>query len=118
MKLDTIEDIKRAHTATGGYFFSPATMRFFGSRILSGVYGPGVFVTSEQDKPVIISTGWTSAAWEGARRYTVRVCREDGDIDTLSEYGQFETRAAAIAWAKAYALGADLALAYSGAALA
>ena len=118
MRYVTIDQIKHAHTASGGYFFSPASMRFFGSRVLSGVYGPGVFVTSEQDKPVIISTGWTSPAWEGARRYTVRVCREDGDIDTLSGYGQFETRAAAIGWAKAYALGADLALAYSGAALA
>ena len=117
MRYVTIDQIKHAHTASGGYFFSPASMRFFGSRVLSGVYGPGVFVTSERDRGVYTSAGLV-AAWEGARRYTVRVCREDGDIDTLSGYGQFETRAAAIGWAKAYALGADLALAYSGAALA
>lgn len=92
--METIGDIRAAHAARGGYFFSPSSMRFFGSRILSPVFPGGVFITSERDT--------TGAAWDGARRYTVRVCRPDGDIDTLSEFGQFSTRAAAISWARGY----------------
>ena len=73
-------------------------MRFFGSRILSPVFPGGVFITSERDTPRVPGP----AAWGGERRYTVRVCGPNGDIDTLSEFGQFPTRAAAIDWARGY----------------
>lgn len=99
MEYRTIDDIQAAHNATGGHFFSPSAMRFFGSRILSPVFPGGYFVTSERD------TGPAPAAWHGERRYTVRVCRPDGDIDTVSDYGQFDTRAAALSWAREYARG-------------
>jgi len=102
MEYTTIQQIKQAHTARGGFFFSPASMRFFGSRILSPVFPGGVFITSECDSGVRTRRGDHLAAWGGQRRYTVRVCRPDGDIDTLSEFGQFPTRAAAIDWARGY----------------
>lgn len=98
----TIDDIRAAHTARGGYFFSPSAMRFFSSCILSPVFPGGVFVTSERDN------GPAPAAWNGERRYTVRVCRPNGDIDTVSEFGQFDTRAAALSWARGYAAGVIL----------
>jgi hypothetical protein len=101
MEYTTIDAIKRANIARGQYFFSPETMRFFGSRILSPVFPGGVFITSERDTPRLPGP----AAWGGERRYTVRVCRPDGDIDTLSEFGEFSTRAAAIAWARNYSAG-------------
>lgn len=97
MEYRTIDDIKAAHEATGGHFFSPSAMRWFGSRILSPVFPGGYFVTSERDS--------TGHAWDGERRYTVRVCRDDGDIDTVSDYGQFATRSAALTWAREYARG-------------
>jgi hypothetical protein len=102
MEYTTIHAIKQAHADSGGFFFSPSSMRFFGSRILSPVFPGGVFITSERDRPVILSTGWSTPAWDGKRRYTVRVCRPNGDIDTVSEFGQFPTRAAAIDWARGY----------------
>lgn len=102
MDYANIDAIKQAHAVSGGYFFAPSSMRFFGSRILSAVFPGGVFITSEQDRPVILSTGLSNPAWGGQRRYTVRVCRPNGDIDTVSEFGQFPTRAAAIAWARGY----------------
>ena len=102
----TIQDIRAAHTARGGYFFSPATIRLFSSRILSPVFPGGIFVTSERDSGVFTSNGFM-AAWDGERRYTVRVCRPDGDIDTVSEFGQFSTRSAALAWARGYSAGVE-----------
>lgn len=101
MEYTTIDAIKRAHRARGGYFFSPEWMRFFGSRVLSPVFPGGVFITSERDTPRVPGP----AAWDSQRRYTVRVCRPDGDIDTLSDFGQFPTRAAAITWARNYSAG-------------
>jgi hypothetical protein len=44
----TIRQIKQANRAAGQYWFSPATMRFFKSRVLEGVYGGRYFVTSEK----------------------------------------------------------------------
>jgi hypothetical protein len=93
----TIDEIRAAHMASGGHFFSPSTMRFFSSRILSPVFPGGYFVTSERDS--------TGHAWDGERRYTVRVCRPDGQIDTVSDHGQFSTRSAALTWAREYARG-------------
>ena len=101
MIYKTIDDIKAAHERRGGFFFSPSTMRFFGSRILSPVFAGGVFVTSERDTPRVPGP----AAWNGERRYTVRVCDSAGDILPASEFGEFATRDAAIAWAKEYAAG-------------
>ena len=100
----TIQDIRAAHEAAGGDFFSPATMRLFSSRILSPVFPGGIFVTSERDSGVFTSNGFM-AAWGGQRRYTVRVCHDYGDIDTVSEFGQFSTRAEALAWAREYSAG-------------
>lgn len=83
-----------------GYFFTKSAMRYFGSRIAwdtltgldDGVYA---FITSEQDKPVMISSGIVPAAWDGARRYTVRAWNKDYGIIPLSEFGEFATLKAA-----------------------
>lgn len=79
-----------------GYFFTKSAMNYFGSRIawdtltaLDG--GVFAFITSEQDKPVAISSGIVPAAWDGARRYTVRAWNMDHGIIPLSEYGEFAT---------------------------
>lgn len=79
-----------------GYFFTKSAMRYFGSRIvwdsLTGLdQGVFAFITSEQDKPVTISSGIVPAAWDGARRFTVRAWSMDHGIITLSEFGEFAT---------------------------
>jgi hypothetical protein len=105
MIYKTIDDIKAAHERRGGFFFTPSTMRFFSSRVLSPVFPGGVFITSERDRGARIIGGYVPAAWGGERRYTVRVCNSAGDILPASEFGEFATRDAAIAWAKEYAAG-------------
>jgi hypothetical protein len=80
----TIDDIKRMNRSAGRYFFGPATMRFFRSRIGSTVYeGPGgvYFVTSEQFVP--------NSGRPHPRLYTVRQFDPaTGDVDSLGEFNQ------------------------------
>lgn len=88
-----------------GYFFTKTAMRYFGSRIVwdsltrveQGVFA---FITSEQSKPVRTSSGIVPAAWDGARRYTVRAWNKNHGIIPLSEFGEFAT----LKQAKAYLL--------------
>lgn len=78
----TIEQIQQINCRKGFYFFSPDTMRFFRSRVLSqtfpsphGVY----FVTSEQ---FVGSDGH-----KAPRRFTVRAFNpESGDIHTVQPF--------------------------------
>lgn len=84
----TMSGIMEMNETSGRYFFSPDTLRFFGSRIHSRVYTGGYFVTSE--------LGFNG----NDRRYSVRAVREDGSIDTVSEFRQYATSAQAHAAAK------------------
>lgn len=67
----TVGDIIAANRASGGYFFAPETMRFFRSRVLAGVIGGCLFITSERSHR------------DAPRRYTVRVAYADGDVESL-----------------------------------
>ena len=75
----TIEEIKRANRDSGYHFFSADTMRFFGSRIVSGLIGGHYFVTSEE-----------SDVWNQPRRYSVRVAHSDGMIDTVGGFHVYQ----------------------------
>lgn len=75
----TIRDIKAANAAAGHFFFEPATMRFFDSRICRKVLAGGFFVTSER----------FSAST--ARLYTVRLCLDNGHVETIGEFQQFSS---------------------------
>jgi len=75
--IETMDDVRRFNADCGFYFFTPDTMRWFGSRIVGGLCkGPGGlwFVTSERQP----AFGCVSA---GERLYTVRRVRPDGRID-------------------------------------
>lgn len=79
----TISDIKEANKAIGQYFFEPATMRFFSSKLASRtVYGGRYFLTSEQ---FVGSDGYAAP-----RKYTIRACY-DGKIDTVGDFQQYQT---------------------------
>lgn len=78
-----IEEVIAVHEESGGFFFSPETMRFFGSEIDPVVRFGHFFVTSEQDS--------MGTAWGGERRWTVRRCDDDGSIDTVVEFGEFRS---------------------------
>lgn len=84
------DQIRTANLNSGGYFFSPDTLRFFRSRIHDEVYGGRFFVTSEQD-------------YGHDRLYTVRVVKDDYSIATVGEFQQYASRSAAHAAARRYA---------------
>lgn len=81
--FSTIEEVKAANAEHGHFFFEPASMRFFDSRILSAVYprqgGGAYFVTSERFD------------WNSPRLYTLRECLPSGAINTVSEFQEFAT---------------------------
>lgn len=82
----SIEDVKRRNERAGLYWFSPATMRFFRSRVGDRVHPAAdvcFFVSSECDHR------------NEDRRYTVRVCNADGSIDTIGDFRAYPTSAAA-----------------------
>ena len=93
MKFNGIEDIKRYNAETGHYFFSADTMRFFRSRVSGETFGANgeLFITSDKNE---------GPGYSFPRRYTVRAIRDDGSVDTMSEFQQFTTLAQARAFAK------------------
>jgi hypothetical protein len=88
---DTNEIVDAAQRR-GSHFFDRATMRSFNSRITPGVIAGRIFITSEQDKP----WGAIPGAWNGQRRYTVRVVDDHAQsVEEIGTFGQFDTLASA-----------------------
>lgn len=82
------DDVKLAARNMGSHFFDADTMRFFGSRVGSNVYGGRFFVTSEQREHYT------------PRTYTVRVVTPSGrgrrfDITDAGGFQAFDSSAAA-----------------------
>lgn len=82
--------------SNSGYFFTRAAGGFFYSRIswnsLTRTHGGALFISSEQDKGGL--------AWSGQRRYTLRAWSMANGVDTLGEFGEYETLAKARAGLK------------------
>lgn len=81
----TTNAIARANRDAGFHYFDADTMRFFGSRVLPRVFGGHLFVTSER-------SGFDP---NSPRRYSVREVFPDGSIDTVGEFNEYATAAAA-----------------------
>lgn len=90
MAYETIADVRATNERAGFHFFDADTMRFLRSRVESNLIGGRLFVTSEQ-------------APEAARRYTVRLAGDDGDIHTVGDFQEHATYKAALYAAKHYA---------------
>lgn len=94
----TLDDIKQRNERAGQCWFSPATMRFFSSRVQSAIYptqhGGAYFVSSERGP-------------DNIRKYTVRLARPDGSIDTVGSMGDYRTGRAAHAAARRLAEGGE-----------
>lgn len=88
--LKTIADIRAAHEAIGGFFFTPRNVRFANSLTLRNVYQVSdtraLFITSEQPEGQL-------------RRWTVHSC-DKGRIRRVSEYGEFAGPESAKSWAR------------------
>ncbi len=82
----TISQLKAEVKAVGSFYFSPATMRFFKSRIAPGlrhVENGIVFITSEQFD------------YDSPRLYTVRLMDENARVTDIDEFQQYKTLAQA-----------------------
>jgi len=86
----SIRTVRAANEGAGFHFFKPATLRFFSSRVLRGVYGGKYFVTSERD----------TYRDTNPRKYTVRSIREDGSIETHGGFQAFATAGRAKTYAR------------------
>lgn len=84
-KVETIAELKALNERNGGCWFDPPSMRFFGSRIESGVIRGRYFVSSEQRED------------NEPRRFTIRSFDEKGSVDTVGEFHSFDTKRDALA---------------------
>lgn len=69
--MKTMADVRAANKAARKHFFDRATMKFFGSRVESGLLRGGFFITSEQPP-------------HGGRVFSIRVALKDGRVETLN----------------------------------
>lgn len=96
MAIETIQQIIDGNAAAGQFYFSPDTMRFFRSRVMSRVFpvpDGAVFVTSEKND-------WSP------RTYTVRRFYEStGEVETVDFPGfqEYATYNGAMKAAERYA---------------
>jgi len=77
-----IDEVKTRAEKGSNYFFSPATMRGFSSRISElcwKVKDDIYFITSEADRDYIKHAG-------SVRAYSIRKCSIEGNIDTIGEF--------------------------------
>lgn len=80
-----MDEIRDANAATGHHWFTPDTMRSFGTRLGDEtIYAGRVFVSSD----------YTGSDRRG-RAYTVRIALPDGKIDNIGGFLAFTSRTAA-----------------------
>jgi hypothetical protein len=70
------------------HFFDPDTLRWWGSRVSSKLYGGRFFVTSEL------------SFCRDDRRYTVRFACDDGTVETIGEFRKYASWSGAHAAAR------------------
>ena len=82
-------EAKRIYKSYKGHFFDKNTMKFFGSRIESGLFKDYFFVTSELD------------FFGEKRAYTIRKFSENySNIENVSEFQKFGTKDEAMEFMK------------------
>ena len=81
-----VNAIERANRDAGFYWFEPASMRFFWTKILR-YFGSGVFVTHETD-PM------------GRGAWSIRVASPDGNVTTFGEFNAIPNSRTATTMAK------------------
>lgn len=93
----TIEDVRAANRMVGGHWFDADTMRFFKTRIESGLVACD-WVEATADTPAHPRRHrfvTSEKGPDGVRRYSVREALPDGSIATVGEFQGYRTLAAA-----------------------
>ena len=70
----TLAQVKAANKAIGNHWFERSTMRFFNSKVETGLLRGRFFITSERMDLTF------------PKRYTVREAMPDGDIKTVGQF--------------------------------
>lgn len=83
----SLEQVRAANRNLGHHWFDADSMRFFRTRLPKGMIGGRLFVTSEQ---FVSADGWADA-----RRYTIRVAKDDGSVETFGEFQEYASGDAA-----------------------
>ena len=89
MTWNSIEEIKIANGGIGHHFFESGTMQFFASRLTDAVYGGCYFVTSER-------FAGSKPEYDGARKFSIRIANERGQIDTVGKHMGYDTEQDAV----------------------
>ena len=91
----TISEVKEANEAAGQFWFSKHTMRFFKTRIVTGIIKGRYFVTAETNP-------------SGVERFSARIVEDDASISTIGKFHSFDDIDDAKAAIKAHAKEAAL----------
>lgn len=84
--FDSVAAVKAANKEAGQTWFSRGNMRFFNSKIESGMYGRRYFITSEKrDGDTYLGIP------DGDRRYTIREALPNGHVETVGEFQAYAT---------------------------
>lgn len=76
----SIAALKHLNELNGGCWFEKSSMRFFGTRIESGIINGRYFITSEQQD-------------EGRpRKFSIRTFDDEGSVDTVGEFHSHDTK--------------------------
>lgn len=81
--VTSIAELKELNEKNGGCWFGRGEMRFFGTRIESGIIGKRYFISSEQPP-------------HGSRSYSIRTFDEKGSVDTFGEFCGYSTKSDAL----------------------
>lgn len=104
-KMLYLDDVIERVKSRGSHFFDKDTMHSFGSRISSNVFPTdfGTYiVTSERDRGVWTSYGFSQAEGWDKRRYTIRFVDLTGEFHTVGEFGDYGSLNGALKGAARY----------------
>ena len=77
VSFSSVEQIRLYSLSIGHHWFSPSTMRFFGSKVYPDLVGGRYFISSEEN-------------FDGTQRlYTLRMVTDEGLIDTVGDFQGF-----------------------------
>ena len=85
----TVRSLRAYSLENGSHWFSAGAIRFFNSRFGRRVYGGRYFVSSERFDH------------KSPRRYTVRMVRPGGDVQTVGAFQGFGSSRAAVRYIRA-----------------
>lgn len=80
-QIETISQLRALNEKNGGCWFTPDTMRFFKTKIETGIIDGQYFVTSD-------ASGFGDSS---PRKFTIRSFDAEGSVDTVEEFNKFDT---------------------------